>query len=258
MTLPLTLAASLWLSAMPSLPMLTTAIEVQPGETEAVDVPATEPVVATGEPEVLGETEEELLASSIEAQPIEASAVAFAELGNDELFDKAADALEGIGTLKARFEQVSPSGTFYQGDVALRRPGQLRFDYDDPSPQLIVATNGLVYVHDADLETTDSYPVNETPLKFLLTKRLDREAAELIDVIRGTDGVTLILASTDSETQGELALGFSAPDMELLGWGVREPGGSVTTVNLSEVETGIRLNNRLFRAPEAGGAFLRD
>ncbi len=218
---------------------------------------SSEMTVETIEPAPIAEA---TVARETDAEPvtIAASAVAFPDLSDDEVFDRAAEALEGMKTLKARFLQVSPSGSVYEGDVSIRRPGQLRFDYDDPSPQLIVATNGLVYVHDADLETTDSYPVSETPLKFLLSKSLDREAAELVDVMRSEDRVSLIIAATDSEMEGELALAFTAPDMELIGWGVREPNNAVTTVELSEVEIGAKLNNRLFRAPEAGGTFLRD
>ncbi|MEM9234346.1 MAG: outer membrane lipoprotein carrier protein LolA, partial [Pseudomonadota bacterium] len=166
------------------------------------------------EPVDLAVTEDPVALAEVEQAPppaISAVAVVFADISDEEVFDRAATALEETRTLKARFIQVSPSGGVYEGDLAMRRPGQLRFDYDDPSPQVIVATNGLVYVHDADLETTDTYPTSETPLKFLLSRRLDREAAELIDVIRGEDRVSLILAARDSEVEGELALAFTAP-----------------------------------------------
>ena len=189
---------------------------------------------------------------------VPARPVAMEGVPDEEVFDQALDSLEGIDTMTARFIQVSPSGTAYTGALSLRRPGQLRFDYDDPSPQLIVATNGLVYVHDSDLETTDSYPVRETPLRFLLARTLDKEAAELRRIERYDDQVAVVLAATDGETRGELALYFKAADMSLLGWSVREPDGAVTVVELEEVETGVRLKNSLFRAPDAGGTFLRD
>ena len=224
---------------------------------EATAQPETEPATATEAPEALAPPETGVSEPQIEARA--ARPAAFADVPDQDLFDMAAKTLGGIDSLEARFLQISPSGTVYEGDIALRRPGQLRFDYDDPSPQLIVATNGLVYVHDAELETTDSYPVRETPLKFLLARKLDLDAAELREVVRMPDSVTIVLAATDAETQGELALIFAADDdFSLMGWGVREPNGAVTSVELSDVKTGVRLNNRLFRAPDAGGAFLRD
>jgi outer membrane lipoprotein-sorting protein len=189
---------------------------------------------------------------------IEAAAVAFPELTDEELFDRATTALENLDTLRARFEQYSPSGRAYAGVISLDRPGRLRFEYDDPNPQLIVATGGLVYVHDADLETTDSYPVSETPLRFLLDERLDRDVADVKAVTRAADAVTFYLESRDSDVRGELALTFSAPEMTLAEWAVREPSGEITTVLLTDIETGIRLPGRLFRAPDSGGTFLRD
>ena len=113
--------------------------------------------------------------AAAEAAPLDlpATPLALEGLTDEEVYERAAEALEGIDTLKARFVQTAPSGSVSSGEVYLDRPGRLRFDYDAPSAQEIVATGGLVYVHDADLETTDSYPVSKTPLRFLLSKRSD-------------------------------------------------------------------------------------
>lgn len=183
---------------------------------------------------------------------------AFADLSDAAVFARAAAALDDIDTLQARFIQASPSGATYEGTLSLDRPGRLRFEYDAPNPQLIVAVGGLVYVHDAELETTDTYPVGETPLKFLLERRLDREAAVLEDVQRTDQSVTVRVAAADEDLEGALAMTFSAPDFSLTGWAVHEPNGSVTEVRLVEVEQDVRLSPQLFRAPDAGGVFLRE
>ncbi|MEM6649043.1 MAG: outer membrane lipoprotein carrier protein LolA [Pseudomonadota bacterium] len=207
-----------------------------------------------GAPEPL--VREEDRAPMIDAVPAEE--MMFSDLTDQQVFDRAASALADIRTMRARFTQFSPSGATTTGQVTLRRPGQLRFDYDDPSPQLIVATGGLVYIHDAELETTDSYPVGKTPLRFLLDKRLDQEAAILENVYRGPGGVSVVIAAADEDLQGELALIFLGEEMALSEWAVFEPSGAVTRVALSDIETDVRLQNRLFRAPDAGGSFLRD
>lgn len=190
--------------------------------------------------------------------PLVAAPLAFADLTDGEIFDRAAQSIEGIKTLRAQFAQFSPSGTETTGTVSLSRPGRLRFDYDAPNPQLIVASGGFVYVHDAELETTDSYPVAKTPLKFLLDRKLDRDAADLGAVYRSEDGVAVVLQPRDENLQGELALVFSAPDMALVEWAVFAPSGRATRVTLSEVEMDVKLSGRLFRRPDDGGSFLRD
>ena len=250
-------------AALPSTPEVIVATDIAASQDLSDEAASGAPETGTAQPEAVAEPEVLAPPETEAGQPmIEARAAApaaFADVPDQDLFDMAADTLGDIETLEARFLQISPSGNVYEGDLALRRPGQLRFDYDDPSPQLIVATNGLVYVHDSELETTDSYPVRETPLKFLLAKKLDLEAAQLRDVVRMPGSVTIVLAAADTEMQGELALIFADDeDFSLMGWGVREPNGAVTSVELSDVKTGVRLNNRLFRAPDAGGAFLRD
>jgi len=179
--------------------------------------------------------------------------------GEDQtLLQSAAQGLDRIKNLQARFTQVAPSGTMTTGTLYLSRPGRLRFEYDQPNPMLIVATGGLVYVRDEELETTDSYPVSQTPLRFLLTKELDLDAAQVLSVHENEHGLKITLAAKDEELQGRLALVFDPNDLTLEGWSFVDPNGEVTLVDLDEVEEVKRLPGRLFRVPEAGGAFLRD
>lgn len=192
------------------------------------------------------------------APVITAEAVAFPELDDQALYAKAIDTLLAIDTLTARFTQVAPSGNVSTGMVSLDRPGRLRFEYDAPSDQLIVAAGGVVYVHDAALETTDSYPVRKTPLRFLLSRKIDADAAGLKEIYRTADGAALLLTSTDEELQGELALVFTAPEMTLQEWVVIEPNGAATRITLEDVKLDERLPGRLFRVPDSGGSFLRD
>jgi outer membrane lipoprotein-sorting protein len=165
--------------------------------------------------------------------------------------------IEDLDTLTGDFTQIAPSGAISSGRFYLRRPGFLRFEYDPPTPLLIVANGGLVYVRDEALETTDSYPVGKTPLKLLLRKKIDRDDAKIVSVDRGVDTVAVTFAS-DDETEGVLTIIARAPEMSLERWIVRDLQNGITVVTLENVESGVRLANRLFRAPEAGGQFLKN
>ncbi|MEN8179682.1 MAG: outer membrane lipoprotein chaperone LolA [Pseudomonadota bacterium] len=65
--------------------------------------------------------------------------------------------LQGLTTLQANFQQTLEqqdgggvyfsSGTFY-----LKRPGQLRWEYDPPNDQLIVADGKRIWLYDRELE----------------------------------------------------------------------------------------------------------
>ncbi len=177
---------------------------------------------------------------------------------DEEIFDLVVEHLKSLKTMKANFIQTAPSGNITTGELLLSRPGRLRFDYDEPAATLIVATQGLVYVHDKDLETTDSYPVNKTPLKFLLNRRVKTEDAVLTDVLRGQEEVTLFLESKDEETVGQIALVFSAPEIELRRWAVIDQSGGMTVVDLDNIKFGEKIANREFRIPNSGSSFTRD
>ena len=177
---------------------------------------------------------------------------------DEALVDRLTAYLEDLDTLNGDFRQVAPSGAISTGRFFLRRPGLLRFEYDAPSPLLIVANGGLVYVRDEALETTDSYPVGKTPLKFLLKKKVELGDAKIVAVDRGIDTFAVTFASDADETEGELTIIASAPEISLTRWIVRDLQNGITEVTLSNVETGKRLANRLFRAPEAGGDFLKN
>ncbi len=184
--------------------------------------------------------------------------LAFEGESDDAVVERLVSYLEGVDTLKGDFTQIAPSGAVSSGRFFLRRPGLLRFEYDPPTPLLIVANSGLVYVRDEALETTDSYPVGRTPLKFLLSDTIDLDRAEIVAVDRGVDTVAVTFASKEEETEGELSVIVSAPEMQLTRWIVRDLHNGITVVMLDNVAAGERLANRLFRAPEAGGQFLKN
>ena len=189
-----------------------------------------------------------------------ADPVLFAHLSDEAVLARTVDAIAGVGTLRARFAQTSPTGTVSAGTVSMDRPGRLRFEYDAPSTQDIVATGGLVYVHDTDLETTDSYPVGQTPLRFLLSEDIRADDVVLTGVTRMPGEVAIALQATDDELAGEVALVFAGTedDLTLDRWAVVDPQGGVTVVQLMDVETDVKLSRRLFRIPETERRFGND
>lgn len=184
--------------------------------------------------------------------------LAFEDENDKAVVSRLIEYLESVDTLKGDFTQIAPSGKVSNGRFYLRRPGFLRFEYDPPTPLLIVANGGMVYVRDEALETTDSYPVSKTPLKFLLREEVDLDDAKAIAVDRGVDTVAVTFSSLKEETEGELTIIVNAPDMSLARWIVRDVQQGVTVVTLDNVKEDVRLANRLFETPDAGGRFLKN
>jgi len=154
--------------------------------------------------------------------------------------------IEALGPTKGRFAQISPDGGLATGAFYLKRPGRIRFDYDPPSPTLVVADGVRVVVQDRDLETTDGYPIGATPLKFLLGAEIDRADFRVLDVRRQPGFVSVTVASKDEETPGSLTLTFAEPVLELRQWTIVDAQGLQTTVSFSDLTQVARLDPALF------------
>lgn len=162
-----------------------------------------------------------------------------------KLLKEAGKALAAVKTARGKFEQYSPDGSYSTGQFALSRPGKVRFDYDDPVPLVLVSDGTTVALQDSDLETTDRVPLASTPLSLLLSSTLDFESeAEVVDVRRMGDQTNITVRDKTGEMDGTLTVVLA--DNALTGWRTVDANGGRTSVLLSGVETGAKLNPRLF------------
>ncbi len=246
-----------------SLICIDTAASALPLPASVAVAPAVVAVQATADPQLTTPPADEIdpvilaPASEPTAEPIN-DPLAFEGESDEAVVQRFVDYLEQTTSLTGDFTQIAPSGAISTGQLYLRRPGFLRFEYDPPDPLLIVANGGLVYVYDDALETTDSYPLGKTPLKFLLSRKLNFDETTVVGVDRGVNNVAITLASKKDAVEGELTIIVKAPEMTLIRWIVRDLQNGITVVTLDNVVAGERLANRLFRPPDAGGAFLKN
>ncbi len=165
-----------------------------------------------------------------------------------DILRAAAASLSEAVTAKGRFTQVGPDGSVTQGDFALRRPGRMRFDYDDPTPILIVSDGSTVAMEDSDLETVDRVPLASTPLGLILDDELNFETeARVTDVRRSDNEVSVTIEDRSGESEGQLTLYFDASTYELLSWRAVDANRQVTRVALQDIETNVSVDPRLFR-----------
>lgn len=158
-----------------------------------------------------------------------------------------------LDTLQARFVQFAPDGTESRGDLALDRPGRVRFDYDDPSPILMVADGATVALADFQLETIDRVPLSATPLRHVLGEA-PLAASEAVEQVNRADGrIYITLIDPTGETDGRLTLIFHDPEpeagaqsMALEGWYVVDAMGGLTEIRLLDAERNQPLDPRLF------------
>jgi outer membrane lipoprotein-sorting protein len=164
--------------------------------------------------------------------------------------DKISAYLNGIRSLKASFVQIGPEGGTDQGQVAIQKPGQIRFEYRPPSPVSITATGGHVYVKNARLNTVDSYDLSDTPLGLLLNESVDLKTNKAVIGVAEQNGSIVVRArSSANRNDSNITLVFSAPAIELRQWTVKDNQGGNTTVALQNLQTGVALDPGLFAVP---------
>ena len=82
-------------------------------------------------------------------------------------------AMNSTVSFSGRFAQYASDGSFAQGQVYIKRPGKLRFEYDAPNPLLIVSDGVTLTQQDKALETIDRVPLSATPLNFFLKENIN-------------------------------------------------------------------------------------
>ncbi len=155
--------------------------------------------------------------------------------------------LNAIHTLKAHFLQVAPDGAVSEGTAWLERPGRMRFQYDPPSPLLLVAGDGFVVFHDASLGQNSTVPLASTPLGILLARHIRLSGPVDVTALRHLPGeVALTLQRRASPADGSLTLVFSTHPLTLRQWTVIDAQHQRTTVTLENAETGGQFDPGLF------------
>ena len=164
--------------------------------------------------------------------------------------DKVSAYLNSFQSLKASFVQIGPEGGMDQGELSIQKPGRIRFEYRPPSPILIVATDGSVYVRNSRLNTRDQYDLSDTPLGLLLNARVDLKTNKAVIGVAEQNGAIVVRARTSANrNDSNITLVFSTPGIELRQWTVRDDQGGNTTVALQNLQLNPQLDTALFTAP---------
>lgn len=162
----------------------------------------------------------------------------------------------GIRTLVGNFTQVGPDGSKADGKFFLQKPGKVRFYYQRPSTTDIIADGKSLVVRDRKLATQDVYPLNQTPLKFLLDNNLDLSRDSKVVAVYEEPGLVTVALEEETTFGGKarVLIVFGTQDQknfELKQWTITDPQGLDTTVALSELDTATRPDEKLFKVDYA-------
>ncbi len=162
---------------------------------------------------------------------------------------KVSSYLSSLQTLVGNFVQVGPDGSKTKGDFYIQKPGKVRFEYDDPSPIAIIADGSSVAVRDRKLATQDIYPLSQTPLRYLLSDRIDLLKDTNVVSVSSDDLYISVIIEEKQALIGtsRLMLMIGAKDGQLKQWTVTDPQGYDTTVAVYNLDSSKKVDPSLFK-----------
>lgn len=186
-----------------------------------------------------------LLASPAQAEPREAT------LKRLEAY------LSGIKTIVAEFNQIAPDGSLTDGKFYLKRPKQMRWQYNPPTPILMVTRGDYLTYYDYELNQVSDIPLEDTLLSFLSQKKISfRDKAIKVTSLKREPGVVRVsLVQRSKPKDGELTLEFSDRPLRLYNMQVTDATGQTTSIALNNARFDMTLEDAVFafKDPRVGG-----
>ena len=167
--------------------------------------------------------------------------------GRDDAVTRVEAYLNSLKTLSARFLQIDTAGNAVHGQLYMRRPGRLRFEYDAPSPLLLVADGVWLIMHDKELNQVNRFPLYETPLGVLVDDPVNlREKVEVVNVEESPGILRMRVVDRELPDEGWMDITFTEPPMLLRQWKIKDAQGGVTALSLTDIRVNRKLDPELF------------
>lgn len=156
--------------------------------------------------------------------------------------------LNQLQTAQGGFTQINSDGTLFTGQIYIKRPGRIRFEYNPPSESMVMAGGGQLAVFDARSNTgPERFPLSQTPLSIILAPDVNLERASMVtNVVSDGTTTTVTAQDPDNPQYGNIQMVFTANPVELRQWIVTDDLGVETTIILNDLVAGGRLGDILF------------
>ena len=168
-----------------------------------------------------------------------------------DTLQRATRALRAITTMQADFTQTDRSGNVLAGELTLKNPGKIRFEYGDDVNLLVVSNGRALTLIDYDVRQVERWPISDSPLGALLDP--DRDITRYGRVVDANAGAVSIEVSDPNRPEfGTIRLIFlenaSAPGgLQLSSWVALDAQNQRTTVRLRNHRYGMSISDSQFR-----------
>jgi outer membrane lipoprotein-sorting protein len=174
-------------------------------------------------------------------QPIKLSPAQIAEV------KKISDYINSFQSMRGDFTQVSPRGQTSKGVMLISKPGKLRFEYAPPVPLLIISDGKWLSIRNKNHDRPDQFPLSSTPLRFVVTPGINLLAETDVVGFEQNEGLSSVaFQDKKGKVSGYITLIFDDVNKVLQQWIITDAKGRRTTVQFANLETGVKVDPKLF------------
>jgi len=188
---------------------------------------------------------------SILTAPLVSLALAFPAMADKIPLSQISKYLNSFRQAQGEFTQINADGTITTGDIYIKRPGRVRFEYAPPDKSLVIAGGGQVAIFDPKSNVApQQFPLKRTPLNLILAKNVNLGTANMV-VGHKDDGTATIVKMQDPKNPeyGSIQLKFTGNPVELRQWIITDNTGSQTTVVLQDLDKKAKIGASKFNIP---------
>lgn len=160
--------------------------------------------------------------------------------------------LRAVTTMTADFAQTDRNGQTLTGQLTLKQPGKIRFQYQKGVPLLIVGDGKALTVIDYEVRQVQRWPIGNSPLGALLDP--SKDLSKFGKVIPTDDPSILSVQARDPKRPefGTITMIFkrdaaSPAGLQLYGWVALDSQNNRTSVKLSNQRYGVPVADSAFR-----------
>jgi outer membrane lipoprotein-sorting protein len=160
--------------------------------------------------------------------------------------------LRAVDTMTASFTQTDREGKSLGGQLTLKRPGKIRFQYQKGVPLLVVGDGKALTMIDYQVRQVSRWPIGNSPLSVLLDP--SRDLSRFARLLPSVDDNQLLVQARDPKHPefGTITMVFakapSAPGgLMLEGWTVLDAQNNRSTVRLANQRFNVPVSDQTFR-----------
>lgn len=160
--------------------------------------------------------------------------------------------IRAVTTMTADFSQTDRNGQTLTGQLTLKQPGKIRFQYQKGVPLLIVGDGKALTMIDYEVRQVQRWPIGNSPLGALIDP--SKDLSKFGKVVQTGDPNVLSVQARDPKRPeyGTITMIFnrdpsSPAGLQLYGWVALDSQNNRTAVRLTNVRYGVPVADSAFR-----------